>query len=156
RLVSSRWISSACFSETSRYIATEATTVAPRLTASITANRNRLTLRFIPTAAFPAPSAISALPVRPQPGGVGALAAGIDLGRHLGVGADPRRDDLAERSPARHWPRAGIPQLGAHDRAGAVEVAVLDVHARGQQRRLAERAEPPEQLRIVVDLGCPG
>src|SRR3981189_1916590 len=47
RLASRVRISAPCFSETSRYIASEATIVAPRLTATITARRNRPTFRFI-------------------------------------------------------------------------------------------------------------
>src|SRR5215471_4904856 len=115
RLASSFWISSPCFSDTRRYIATEATTVAARLTATITANRNRLTLRFIPTMAPRLPPPPFVLAVAPQLGRVSSLDAGIDLRRQLGARAHPRRDDLAERDAARRRPRRGIPKLGAHD-----------------------------------------
>ena len=91
------------------------------------------------------------LAVGPQSGAIGAFDAGIDPRRQGGVAADARRDDLAERDTVWRRPGLGIPQLGAHDRAGAMEVAVLDVHARGEQRGLAERAERVHQLGIVVD-----
>src|SRR5712664_1046721 len=81
------------------------------------------------------------LAVGPQTRRVGSLDAGVDLSRHLGPRADARRDDLAERHATGRRPGLGIPQLGAHDRTGAVEVAMLDVHACRQQRGLAERAE---------------
>ena len=47
--------------------------------------------------------------------------------------------------------------LGSHSLARTIErsreVAVLDVHARGQQRGLAQRAQRADQLGIVEDLG---